>query len=61
MKKFFTKLITLVIAGALTLGALAGCDLITTNTDRDMAQVVAEISIDDSFNEKIYKRQLVSE
>ena len=60
MKKFVTKLLSLILAGAVAVGTLAGCDLVTTNVDRDMAQVVAEIAIDDSFNEKIYKRQLVS-
>lgn len=61
MKKFITKLLSLVIASAVAIGTLAGCDLVTTNVDRDMAQVVAEISIDDRFDEKIYKRQMVSE
>jgi hypothetical protein len=38
MKKFITKLLSLVIASAVAIGTLAGCDLVTTNVDRDMAQ-----------------------
>ena len=61
MKKLITKLLSLVIAGAVAIGTLAGCDLVTTNVDRDMAQLIAVVSIDDTFEESIYKRQLVSE
>lgn len=61
MKKFVTKILSLITAGVISLGMLAGCDLITTNVDRDMAQVVATVSIDGNFEEKIYKRQMVSE
>lgn len=45
MKKVLTKIVTLLVALVLALGAFSGCGLITTNTDRDMAQVVASLSI----------------
>lgn len=61
MKKFTKKLLSVIAAGVLSLGALSGCSLITTNVDRDMEQVVAVVSIDETFNEEIKKRQMVSE
>lgn len=45
MKKVLTKIVTLLVALVLTLGAFSGCGLVSTNTDRDMAQVVASLSI----------------
>lgn len=45
MKKVLTKIVTLLVALVLALGAFSGCGLVTTNTDRDMAQVVASLSI----------------
>lgn len=61
MKNFTKKLLSAITAGVLSIGALAGCSLITTNVDRDMAQVVAVVSIADGLEEKIYKRQMVSD
>ena len=46
------------ISAALVLTVLSGCDLITTNTDRDMDQIVANVSVDSSISENIYKREL---
>lgn len=45
MKKVLTKIVTLLVALVLALGTFSGCGLVTTNTDRDMAQVVASLSI----------------
>ena len=58
MKKLFTKILSVMISAALVLTVLAGCDLITTNTDRDMDQVVANVSVDPQISEDIYKREL---
>ena len=46
------------ISAALVLTVLSGCDLITTNADRDMNQVVANVSVDPAISEDIYKREL---
>ena len=61
MKKIIAKLICIVMAATLALTVFVGCDWITINTDRDMAQVVATVKISDNIDaEDIYKRQLVS-
>ena len=57
MKKLFTKILSVMISAALVLTVLSGCDLITTNTDRDMDQVVANVSVE-GLSEDIYKREL---
>ena len=45
MKKKLTKIIGVALAAVLSLGMFAGCDLISTNNQADMAQVVAEVNI----------------
>lgn len=58
MKKFLLKIVSLLIVCVLSFGFLNGCELVTTNVERDMAQVIATVSIDDDFSDKIYKRDL---
>lgn len=61
MKKTIAKLICLIMVASFSLTAFAACDWITTNTDRDMAQVIASVRIDAAVEkEDIYKRQLVA-
>ena len=43
MRKILTKIVTLLLITVLSVTAFAGCALITTDTDRDMAQVVATV------------------
>ena len=66
----------LAVSAALLCGAFAGCDLITTDSAKDMAQVVAEVNITDNqtFSEnyadkgygevietaEIYKRDMIA-
>lgn len=45
MKKKLTIIISSVLAVVFALGMFAGCDLITTDNEKDMAQVVAEVNI----------------
>lgn len=60
MKRFLTKIVTIVMALALALTTLAGCNLVTVDSRKDMQQVVAEISIGNGApTEKIYKKDLV--
>lgn len=59
MRKFFVKIATMVLVGVLCLTSLFGCKLITTNTERDMKQVVATIKIDDAPMKTISKREVV--
>lgn len=52
MKKILTKTITLLVAIVLSIGAFAGCGIVTTNQDRDMNQVVASLSIGNGNSEQ---------
>lgn len=52
MKKILTKTITLLVAAVLSIGAFAGCGIVTTNQDRDMNQVVASLSIGNGNSEQ---------
>ena len=60
MKKFFAKILSCALAAVMALFVLNGCALITTNTERDMAQVIATVAVDDALREDVYKRELVS-
>ncbi|MBE7081417.1 MAG: hypothetical protein E7372_02515 [Clostridiales bacterium] len=59
MRKFFVTITTILLVGVLCLSSLFGCKLITTNTERDMKQVVATVKIDDAPMKTIYKQDLV--
>ncbi len=60
MKKFLAKIISCSLAVVLSLFLLNGCALITTNAERDMAQVIATVELDPALKEDVYKRELVS-
>lgn len=60
MKKFFAKILSCALAAVLALFVLNGCALITTNVERDMAQVIATVAVDEALSEDVYKRELVS-
>lgn len=63
MKKFLLKILTVVLSVVLICSTLASCGLFETNTDRDMAQVVATVDIDGDGGvdtESIYKRELIA-
>ncbi len=61
MKKFLTKIVTLILICTMFLATLSGCSLITTDVDKDMSLVVATVSIDDNIKEDVYKREMVSD
>ncbi len=60
MKKIITKILSLVLTVVLSLGFLGGCDLITTNVEADMAQIVASVQLEGMNKEDVKKSQLVS-
>ena len=61
MKKLLVKIVSLITATILSLGLFSGCDLVTTDVERDMDQIIAEVSIPDSgLTDTIYKRELAS-
>lgn len=62
MKKILVKALSLLTAFAILFTFVAGCELVTTNTERDMNQVVAKIQIDANKvdSDVILKRELLS-
>lgn len=62
MKKIITKLVTVLAVTLLTLSSFVGCALITTDTEKDLAQTVASVCIDDAKieSEDILKKDMVS-
>ena len=60
MKKLFAKITSLAVVSVMSIFMLSGCQLITTNAERDMAQVIATVAVDDALREDVYKRELVS-
>lgn len=63
MKKFLLRILTVVLSVVVICSTVASCGLFVTNTDRDMAQVVATVDIDGDGGvetESIYKRELIS-
>jgi len=60
MKKKLFSLIAIFLVSVMCT-SMAACDLVTTNAQRDMKQVVATVQIDDSVErDSITKRQLVN-
>lgn len=60
MKKRLLAFAAAALALAMSLSVLTGCNLVTTDNQRDMDQVVAEVSIGEGAPvEKIYKKDLV--
>ena len=58
MKRKLTTLICLIMATIMGLACLSGCNLITTNNDRDLNQVIATVDLGDN-EENIYKKDLI--
>ncbi len=60
MKKFFAKIISLITAVILSTAVFSGCSLIVTDAEKDMALVVATVSLDENLKEDVIKRDMVS-
>ncbi len=60
MKKIITTIAAIVLSALIGLTTLAGCNIVTTDTERDMAQVVATVNIgnEGGKTETIYKKDL---
>lgn len=57
MKKRFVKILSLLVATLIGSSAFAGCNLVTTDIDRDMDRVVATVNV--TREETITKRDMV--
>ena len=60
MKKFLAKIISLITAVVISTTVLSGCALIVTDAEKDMALVVATVSLDNDLREDVIKRDMVS-
>lgn len=60
MKKFFTKIISLLTVAIISTGILSGCSLIVTDVEKDMALEVATVSLDENLKDTIYKKDMVN-
>lgn len=61
MKKIQVAMITLMLAIVMSISSLFGCSLVTTNSKRDLDQIVATVKVyADIDKEEITKRDLVS-
>ena len=63
MKKKLVSLIALIISVLMAFSVFSGCDLVSTDNEKDMAQVVATVKISDSDNartDEIKKSQMVT-
>ncbi|MBO5851006.1 MAG: hypothetical protein J6R29_01590 [Clostridia bacterium] len=60
MKKFFAKIISLITALVISMTVFSGCSLIVTDAEKDMALVVATVSLDENLKEDVIKRDMVS-
>ena len=43
----------------MSVACLGGCNLITTDTDKDMQQVVATVSIENGVKHNVYKQDII--
>ena len=59
MKKRLIAIVCLIMTFIMGLACLSGCRLITTDSDKDMQQVVAKVSIENGVEDKIYKQDLI--
>ena len=57
MKKFFRLILSAALAVIIGVGCLSGCRLVTIDSERDMAQVVATVNV--VKEDKIYKKDIV--
>ncbi|MGN0818845.1 MAG: hypothetical protein ACI4M6_00410 [Christensenellaceae bacterium] len=61
MKKVIAKLVSLILSITLLATIVSACDWVTTNTDRNVSQIVATVKIDDAIDsENVYKKELVA-
>lgn len=59
MKKKLIAFVSLIMSLLIGLCGLGGCKLITTDSNKDMQQVVATVSIDKSVKDTVYKQDLI--
>ena len=58
MKKLFAKILSLTLAVVMSAFLFNGCGLVTKNEERDMAQIIATVSLDPALKTDIKKKEL---
>lgn len=59
MKKKLLAMICLIMAVLMSFACLGGCNLITTDSEKDVKQVVATVSIEEGLESTMYKQDLL--
>lgn len=60
MKKRLFAIVALILSLFVSVSAFAGCNLVSVNTEKDMAQIVATVQVsEDAPKEKIEKKQIM--
>ena len=59
MKKKLVAIASLLLALLMSLASFGGCNLVTTDSKKDMEQVVATVGIQEGYQEKITKQDVV--
>ena len=59
MKKKLAAIASVILALVISVVSLAGCNLVTTDSERDMEQAVATVSIESGVTDYVYKRDLI--
>ena len=59
MKKKLVAIASLLLALLFSLSSFAGCNLVTTDSKKDMDQVVATVGIQEGIQEKVTKQDVV--
>ncbi len=59
MKKKLVALIALIMSVFMTVACMSGCNLVTSDSERDMNQVIATVSIDDGVKTEIKKKEAI--
>ena len=59
MKKRLVTLISLIMSIFMTVACLTGCNLVTLDSERDMNQVIATVSIEDGVEADIKKKEVI--
>ncbi len=59
MKKRLLAIASFIMALVMSIACLGGCNLVTIDSDKDMEQVVATVSIESGVSSKLYKQELI--
>lgn len=59
MKRKLLAIVSFVLSLIMGVACLGGCNLVTTDGEKDMEQVVATVSIENGVEDKIYKQDLI--